>query len=201
MRWPRSWPANHESDAPSSAASRHLDQPRVPLPASAGRGWREAPGEGNSSRRRPLTPPRYPRPSMTMLDHARRMRRAPTRSEDRLWSWLRDRRFSGQKFRRQVPIGRYILDFYCPRLKLVIEIPLRGTFSPAHAGAKALDQPRGWREAPGEGTAHSEYVFTSPGLRSILSTSEACVSSAYTICRAYSSSQTSFPSTCARRSL
>ena len=59
---------------------------------------------------------------MTMLDHARRMRRAPTRSEDRLWSWLRDRRFSGQKFRRQVPIGRYILDFYCPRLKLVIEM-------------------------------------------------------------------------------
>src|ERR1700737_3433999 len=59
---------------------------------------------------------------MTMLDRARRMRRAPTRSEDRLWSWLRDRRLAGHKFRRQVPMGRYIVDFYCPRLKLAIEV-------------------------------------------------------------------------------
>jgi ATP-dependent helicase HrpA/adenine-specific DNA-methyltransferase len=35
---------------------------------------------------------------------------------------LRDRRFAGIKFRRQHPIGRYILDFYCPALKLAIEL-------------------------------------------------------------------------------
>src|SRR5205823_6162758 len=107
---------------PPLARERVRARGTAPGPGLAGRGRVEAQGVGNSSRRRPLTLPRYPRSSMTMLDHARRMRRAPTRSEDRLWSWLRDRRFSGQKFRRQVPIGRYILDFYCPRLKLVIEM-------------------------------------------------------------------------------
>jgi very-short-patch-repair endonuclease len=54
--------------------------------------------------------------------HARQMRRAPTRAEDRIWSWVRDRRFDGYKFKRQFPIGRYILDFYCPELKLAIEM-------------------------------------------------------------------------------
>ena len=53
---------------------------------------------------------------------ARRMRHAPTRGEGRLWSWLRERQFRGCKFRRQYPAGRYILDFYCPALKLAIEL-------------------------------------------------------------------------------
>ena len=53
---------------------------------------------------------------------ARRMRHAPTRGEERLWSWLRERQFRGCKFRRQYPAGRYILDFYCPALKLAIEL-------------------------------------------------------------------------------
>jgi very-short-patch-repair endonuclease len=39
-----------------------------------------------------------------------------------LWSWLRDRRFTGYRFRRQYPILHYILDFYCPELKLAIEV-------------------------------------------------------------------------------
>ena len=46
---------------------------------------------------------------------------APTRSENRLWAWLRDRRFEGYKFRRQFPIDGYVLDFYCAELKLAIE--------------------------------------------------------------------------------
>jgi very-short-patch-repair endonuclease len=63
-------------------------------------------------------------PSMSsrMKRHARAMRRNPTRSEGRMWSWLRNRRFLGYKFRRQVPIGRYIVDFYCAELKMVIEL-------------------------------------------------------------------------------
>ena len=66
-------------------------------------------------------------PSMTnrsrkLKHHAREMRRAPTRAEDRIWSWLRDRRFDGVKFRRQVPIGRYIIDFYCAELMVAIEL-------------------------------------------------------------------------------
>jgi len=39
-----------------------------------------------------------------------------------MWCWLRDRRFLGYKFRRQVPIGRYIVDFYCAELQMVIEL-------------------------------------------------------------------------------
>jgi very-short-patch-repair endonuclease len=49
------------------------------------------------------------------------MRHNPTRAEGRLWSWLRNRRFDGHKFRRQHPIGPYIVDFYCPALKLALE--------------------------------------------------------------------------------
>ena len=54
--------------------------------------------------------------------HVREMRKEPTRSEDRLWSWLRDRRFGNYKFRRQHPVGDYILDFYCAELKIAIEL-------------------------------------------------------------------------------
>ena len=50
------------------------------------------------------------------------MRHEPTRAEDRIWFWLRDRRCGGYKFRRQTPIGHYIVDFYCAELKLVIEL-------------------------------------------------------------------------------
>jgi very-short-patch-repair endonuclease len=52
---------------------------------------------------------------------ARAMRRAPTDSELRLWRILRDRRLNGIKFRRQVPIGPYIVDFLCVGAKLVVE--------------------------------------------------------------------------------
>jgi uroporphyrinogen-III synthase len=50
------------------------------------------------------------------------MRREPTLSEARVWSWLRARRFGNFKFRRQHPIGDYVVDFYCRELGLVIEI-------------------------------------------------------------------------------
>ena len=60
--------------------------------------------------------------SRRMRDRARALRRNETLSEHRLWGWLRNRTFAGRKFRRQVPIGRYIVDFYCPELKLVIEV-------------------------------------------------------------------------------
>ena len=49
------------------------------------------------------------------------MRGAPTDSELRLWRILRDRRLSGFKFRRQVPVGPYIVDFLCVGAKLIVE--------------------------------------------------------------------------------
>jgi ATP-dependent helicase HrpA/adenine-specific DNA-methyltransferase len=39
-----------------------------------------------------------------------------------MWRWLRDRRFSGYKFRRQHPLGNYYLDFFCEAAELNIEL-------------------------------------------------------------------------------
>jgi len=61
------------------------------------------------------------RKNRPLLHYAREMRRAPTSPEARLWRWLRTRP-CGYKFRRQVPIGPFIVDFYCAELKLVIEV-------------------------------------------------------------------------------
>jgi len=57
-----------------------------------------------------------------LRDRARDLRKALTVSERRLWNWLRKRTFCGYKFRRQFPIDRFILDFYCPELRLAIEV-------------------------------------------------------------------------------
>lgn len=53
---------------------------------------------------------------------ARSLRKHPTKWERVLWRHLRNRNFAGYKFRRQHPLDRYILDFYCPAAKLAIEI-------------------------------------------------------------------------------
>ncbi|MCU1228040.1 MAG: Protein of uncharacterized function [Acidobacteria bacterium] len=58
----------------------------------------------------------------TTADNARRLRHELTTEENRLWQSLRSRRFARFKFRRQHPIGPYVLDFYCHRLKFAIEI-------------------------------------------------------------------------------
>ena len=42
--------------------------------------------------------------------------------EKKLWSALRSRRFENYKFRRQVPIGKYIADFVCQDRKLIVEL-------------------------------------------------------------------------------
>jgi very-short-patch-repair endonuclease len=59
--------------------------------------------------------------SSNQRSRARTMRRAPTDSELRLWRLLRDRRLSGFKFRQQVPVGPYIVDFLCVGAKLIVE--------------------------------------------------------------------------------
>ena len=55
------------------------------------------------------------------IEKCRRLRKNQTDAEGKLWSILRNRQLSGVKFRRQFPIGRYILDFYSPEYKLGIE--------------------------------------------------------------------------------
>jgi len=52
---------------------------------------------------------------------ARSLRKNSTPQESKLWNLLRNKDFSKHKFRRQYPIGRYIVDFCCPAKRLVIE--------------------------------------------------------------------------------
>ena len=59
---------------------------------------------------------------MADIARARQLRRMETWAEKLLWRWLRDRRFSGYKFRRQHPIGEYFLDFFCEEGRLNIEL-------------------------------------------------------------------------------
>lgn len=53
---------------------------------------------------------------------ARKLRNESALSEILLWEELKTRKMLGYKFLRQKPIGNYIVDFYCSKLKLVIEI-------------------------------------------------------------------------------
>jgi very-short-patch-repair endonuclease len=59
--------------------------------------------------------------SKKLLPIARILRKNMTDAERKLWSILR-RQQLGVKFRRQVPIGQYVVDFYCIKAKLVIEL-------------------------------------------------------------------------------
>ncbi|NOS68202.1 MAG: endonuclease domain-containing protein [Candidatus Peribacteraceae bacterium] len=63
------------------------------------------------SKRRPVT-----------VERARILRKGQTVMEMLLWRELRDRRLNGLKFRRQVPIGPFIVDFYCAEKKLIVEL-------------------------------------------------------------------------------
>ena len=78
------------------------------LPSPSGRG---AGGEGG----KPPLPP-------DILKHARTLRSKQTDAEQLLWGLLRNRHFAGKKFRRQHPIDRYILDFYCHECRLAVEL-------------------------------------------------------------------------------
>ena len=53
---------------------------------------------------------------------ARRLRRDQTDAERALWFRLRDRRLKGLKFRRQMPIKSYVVDFCCESARLIIEL-------------------------------------------------------------------------------
>ena len=56
------------------------------------------------------------------MTRARYLRKNATDCERILWRHLRNRNFARYKFRRQHPIGRYVVDFYCPAVKLAVEL-------------------------------------------------------------------------------
>jgi very-short-patch-repair endonuclease len=53
---------------------------------------------------------------------ARQNRKISTEAEEKLWQSLRNRKLKGFKFRRQQPMGHYILDFFCLEVNLAIEV-------------------------------------------------------------------------------
>jgi very-short-patch-repair endonuclease len=57
-----------------------------------------------------------------LITAARKMRSEQTLAEKRLWQHIRERQLGGYKFRRQQVIDRFIVDFYCSKAKLIIEV-------------------------------------------------------------------------------
>ena len=57
-----------------------------------------------------------------MLHVARTFRKEPTASEDLLWQALRRKQLDSRKFRRQQPIGPFIVDFFCAGERLIVEV-------------------------------------------------------------------------------
>ncbi|GEM_PF-798265 len=57
-----------------------------------------------------------------LTTYARRLRHCQTDAERKLWKYLRDRQLTNVKFRRQHPIGLYIVDFCCLERKIIIEL-------------------------------------------------------------------------------
>src|SRR5262245_40302392 len=70
-------------------------------------------------------------------DLARNLRQQPVPAERIMWWQLRGRRFAGFKFRRQHPIGPYIVDFYCATCALGVELD-----GETHLGREHADQGR-----------------------------------------------------------
>ena len=86
------------------------------------------------------TPGEWKRPERLwrrMKPTVRRLRRELTEAEAALWSRLRGHRLGGYQFRRQHPIGRFIVDFCCPACRLVIELD-----GPIHSTQVAEDEAR-----------------------------------------------------------
>jgi very-short-patch-repair endonuclease len=84
-------------------------------------------------------------PLRTRTHRARRLRRDETHTEKQLWSLLRGRKVAGLKFRRQQPLGRFVVDFFCSEAALVVEAD-----GPIHAERVEYDAEReAWLTAAG----------------------------------------------------
>ncbi len=72
-----------------------------------------------------------------MQTAARELRKALTNSEKILWNAIRGRQMEGRKFRRQMAIGPFIVDFYCSAERLAVEVD-----GPIHEYQRELDESR-----------------------------------------------------------
>ena len=79
-----------------------------------------------------------PAASASAVQRPKELRKEQTHAEKILWEHLRARRFEDTKFRRQHPIGKYVIDFFCYEAKLAIELD-----GSVHRGREEEDR---WRE-------------------------------------------------------
>jgi very-short-patch-repair endonuclease len=79
----------------------------------------------------------------SLKNRRRELRRNQTDAEKAFWAQVRNRQFYGMRFFRQYSVGAYILDFYCPAIKLAVELD---------GGQHALDENREYD------AARSEYL-------------------------------------------
>ena len=77
------------------------------------------------------------RQAIDATDRSRELRADSTTSERVLWGMLRNRRLGGLKFRRQVPFGKFVVDFYCAEHHLIVELD-----GHSHDGQQEKDQAR-----------------------------------------------------------
>jgi len=75
---------------------------------------------------------------------AQMLRKRMTDAERRLWSKLRMRQVEGFRFRRQAPVGPYVVDFICLELKLIVEVD-----GGQHAMPQADAKRTAWLESEG----------------------------------------------------
>jgi very-short-patch-repair endonuclease len=69
--------------------------------------------------------------------NAGRLRKTRTEAEKRLWFALRGKQLAGARFRQQVPLGPYVVDFLCPTRRLIVEVD-----GSQHVQAAAADEER-----------------------------------------------------------
>ena len=107
------------------AVGVHLTRDDVEAGAGEGVAAPAQPRVGSRDESRPFAlvhgPERVPEavsaPSLHLDEH-----HEPTPAEAHLWQRLRNRRVQGAKFRRQHAIGRFIVDFYCVEVRLIVEV-------------------------------------------------------------------------------
>ena len=99
-------------------------------------------------------------------DYARFLRRTMNNTEFRVWCRLRGRKLDGFKFRRQHPIGEYVVDFYCPAARLVVEID-----GPGHDFTEAYDNRKDtWLFAEGYHVLRFSVSLVDEGVDSVAAT-------------------------------
>ena len=103
----------------------------------------------------------------TTKRNARALRRDMSDAERLLWQHLRRRQIAGQRFRRQHPVGNYIVDFVCLEAALIVEVD-----GGQHADQKAYDTARtAWLDQQGFRVVrfwNSEVLTNLEGVREVI---------------------------------